>query len=103
MAATGPATAVTMAIPPPPVAYMAAARTEEERRDTGHPVSPDGGALGSRSWLELWETGGATVGHTLVAVEVNLSPKLVEAQAWAGSLPILTGDGVSEAAEMEGA
>ena len=31
---------VTLAVPPPPV-------MEEERRETGLPVSPSGGALGS--------------------------------------------------------
>ena len=43
---------VTLAFPPPLV-------VEEERRETGLTISPDGGAHGSPTWSELEGSGGA--------------------------------------------
>ena len=43
---------VILAVPPPPV-------VEEERRETGLPVSPGRGALGSPAWSKLEGAGGA--------------------------------------------
>ena len=42
---------VTLAVPPPIV-------VEEERRETGLPTSPSGGAHGSPAWSELEGSGG---------------------------------------------
>ena len=44
---------VTLAIPPPLVA-------KEERRETGLPISPNGGAHGSPTWSELEGSEGVT-------------------------------------------
>jgi len=63
---------VTLAVPPPMV-------TEEERRESGLPILPGGGAHGSPAWSELEGSGGTTarlevvhlpVSHGVLAVDI---------------------------------
>ena len=62
---------VTLAVPPPPIA-------EEERRETGLPVSLDGGALGSPTRSELEGTGGAMVGKEVEQLLVSHGVPVVD-------------------------